>query len=115
LPEYFVTYLNSPRGRAEIDTKSKQSVSQANINSTELRELDFELPSMPRQREIVERAHSVRKRIEDMLSATERSDEIMTELPQSVLNDAFQGELINYSPESGTEIEGEGQTSLGEF
>lgn len=96
LPEYFVNYLNSPRGQAELDKKAKQAVSQANINSTELRELDFELPTLAKQHEIVERLTSMEDRLDEIRSASDRMSAVLNALPKSILDKAFRGELIDY-------------------
>lgn len=107
LPEYFVNYLNSPYGQAELDKKAKQSVSQANINSTQLREMDFELPPLSKQREIVERLESAEDRIDEIREASERMSEILDELPKSVLDKAFRGELVDYEADERQEAKEE--------
>lgn len=116
LPEYFVRYLNSPYGRAEIDKKSKQAVSQANINSTELRNMRIPLPSLEEQKRIVEQVEGSEDRIEIIESSLTHRNSIVEELRKSLLATAFKGEL---SREDDYEIEvvanSGGQSSLQQF
>lgn len=115
LPEYFVNYLNSPRGRSEIDKKSKQAVSQANINSTELREMDFELPSLSQQQEIIENLNVVKKNIEEIRTASQRKEEVLEKLPKALLKKAFRGDLVEYHSTGTKQPKVGGQSSLETF
>jgi len=96
LPEYFINYLNSSRGRAEIDKLSKQAVSQANINSTELREMRFELPSLKEQQRIINRLQSMREQVQEISGALERGEKLLADLPKSIFDMAFRGQLVDF-------------------
>jgi type I restriction enzyme S subunit len=124
LPEYFVTYMNSHLGEIERQGKLKQAVSQANINATELREMEMEVPPLERQQEIVESLNYMRSKIDGIKSDVERKAKLVEDLPKSVLTQAFKGNLTNFNSDSvsrnsatnnGSDSEEEGQQSLGEF
>lgn len=129
LPEYFVTYMNSPLGEVERKGKLKQAVSQANINATELREMEMAVPSLEKQEEIVKSLKYMRSKVDGIKAEVKRKGELIEDIPNSVLAEAFKGNLVdsevgNVSNESASrdqvviESEGsdvEGQQSLEEF
>ena len=53
LPEYLASVINSPIGRQQINSLSRQIIGQANINSKELRSLQIPLPPLPVQQEFL--------------------------------------------------------------
>lgn len=131
LPEYFVTYMNSHLGEIERQGKLKQAVSQANINATELREMEMAVPSLEKQEEIVESLDYMRSKVDEIETEVNRKRELIENIPNSVLAEAFKGNLVDFEEksksnhavsteqESGelnrTDYEVEGQHSLGEF
>ncbi|WP_197092905.1 restriction endonuclease subunit S [Haloferax gibbonsii] len=119
LPEFFVNYMNSPRGRIEIDKKAKQAVSQANINSQELREMEIPLPNIGQQKRILDEIRSIEEKAEEIAMASERTTEILSELPSSILKQAFTGELTetitSEPPESVAQDGGFEQSSIENF
>ncbi len=62
-PDFVAYALNCPIGRQQIDALSRQIIGQANVNSEELRSLQFPMPSASVQRQIVERIAARRAEI----------------------------------------------------
>jgi len=98
LPEYFVTYMNSHLGEVERQGKLKQAVSQANINATELREMEMAIPSIEAQNEIVGSLEYMRSKIDGIMSKVNKKGSLVENLPKSVLREAFKGDLIDFDP-----------------
>jgi type I restriction enzyme S subunit len=131
LPEYFVTYMNSHLGEVERQGKLKQAVSQANINATELREMEMAVPSLERQKEIVKSLNYMRSKVDDIKSEVDKKGKLIEDMPNSILAEAFKGNLVDFgamsesdelgSTEQGIDekqessFDGEGQQSLGEY
>ncbi|MFB6144867.1 MAG: restriction endonuclease subunit S, partial [Candidatus Nanohaloarchaea archaeon] len=131
LPEYFVTYMNSPLGEIERQGKLKQAVSQANINATELREMEMAVPSLERQKEIVKSLNYMRSKVDEIKAEVDKKRNLIEDMPNSVLTEAFKGNLVDFGAASESDglsstkrekgegdkpsFEGEGQQSLGEF
>ena len=65
IPEYFVTYLNSPLGRKYIQQHAKSSSGLNTINSTVLKQIPVPLPSLETQKSFVEVTQSFEQSIED--------------------------------------------------
>ena len=93
LPEYFVNYLNSPLGRAEMDKKSKQAVSQANINTSELNNMRLLLPSLEDQKEILRKFRQAQESLISIEKESKEVERVIENLPKSILKDTFRGEL----------------------
>lgn len=85
---YYINYLfNSPIIRQQIDLVSRQILGQANINSRELGELMFPIPSLEKQNEIVNELNKLKLEINELkLSA----DKFKTQALQ-----VFEKELFN--------------------
>ncbi|NLV13234.1 restriction endonuclease subunit S [Haloarcula argentinensis] len=131
LPEYFVTYMNSHLGEVERQGKLKQAVSQANINATELREMEMAVPSLERQKEIVKSLNYMRSKVDEIKAEVDKKSKLIEDMPNSVLAEAFKGDLVDFgatsesdglssteqgiSKEQESSFDGEGQQSLGEF
>jgi type I restriction enzyme S subunit len=131
LPEYFVTYMNSHLGEVERQGKLKQAVSQANINATELREMEMAIPSLERQKEIVKSLNYMRSKVDDIKTEVDKKSKLIEDMPNSILAEAFKGNLVDFgatsesdeldSTEQGirekqeSSLDAEGQQSLGEY
>ena len=126
LPEYFVTYMNSHLGEVERQGKLKQAVSQANINATELREMEMSIPSLEAQKEIVASLEYMRSKIDGIMSEVNRKSELVEDLPKVILAEAFNGGLVDFNPGSasdpnsdsdsiGSDVDKEGQQRLEKF
>lgn len=73
LSDYVSSYINSPFGRQQVNSLSRK-IMQNNINSQELKSLKIPLPSLPVQREMVQKisyarqeAASLKKRAKELL------------------------------------------------
>ncbi|KXB07311.1 hypothetical protein AKJ52_00445 [candidate division MSBL1 archaeon SCGC-AAA382C18] len=88
--------MNSHLGEAQRQSKLKQAVSQANINATELREMKMEVPSIEKQKEIVERLKYMRSKVDKIRKEFNQKSNLIENLPKSVLAEAFKGNLIDF-------------------
>jgi type I restriction enzyme S subunit len=64
-PDFVSAFLNTSKGRVQIDRVSRQIIGMSNINAEELRDLQIPLPPLPVQQEMVtemERARESRRR-----------------------------------------------------
>ncbi len=84
-PEFVAWFINSPLGRQQVDSVSRQ-IMQNNINSEELRGLEIPLPPVPEQREIMARVQTGRAEITREREAAARlTREITTEIEARIL------------------------------
>jgi type I restriction enzyme S subunit len=93
LPRYLAYFLNSTNGRAEIDSRRRTSAGQFNINSENLRSIEFPVPSVPEQALLLEQLE-LRESLARQLVAEIR--EVTSEgetMRESILRKAFAGEL----------------------
>ncbi len=74
-PDFVAYALNCPIGRQQIDALSRQIIGQANVNSEELRSLQFPLPPLTVQRQIVERVAAGRAEIAKLKAAAKAAME----------------------------------------
>ena len=98
LSDYVGTYINSQHGRAYIAQVRSQQVGQANVNGTKLAAMPLPLPPLAEQRRIVaevERRLSVVQQAEATVDASLARAE---RLRQSILKQAFSGELVPQDP-----------------
>ncbi|MBH0031961.1 restriction endonuclease subunit S [Pseudoalteromonas sp. SWYJZ98] len=90
--------LNSPKARAYCREVKTDGVSQSNINAQKLKALEFNLPPMTEQTEIVrlvEQYFALADTLEkNLANAKQRVDN----LTQSILAKAFRGELVPQDP-----------------
>ncbi len=70
-PEFVSWFLNSPLGRQQVDAVSRQ-IMQNNINSEELRGLEFPLPPLAVQKQIMKRVATGREEIASEREAVDR-------------------------------------------
>lgn len=97
-PAFLNLVLSSYDIRLQIEVESRSTSGVNNINSEEVRELSFQLPALPEQREIV-------RRVEDLFALADRLEARVgkargqvDKLTQSILAKAFQGELVPQDP-----------------
>jgi restriction endonuclease S subunit len=79
--------------------------------------MEIKLPSLAKQREILNQLDEVGQNIEQIRIASKRSDEVLKSLSTSVLKQAFTGNLVDLKSNEGPIIQdgGEEQKSLDEF
>lgn len=93
LPHYTAFFLNSSRGRAEIDQRRRTSAGQYNINSENLRSIELPVPPLDVQREVVatlQDRQSVILQLQAELAAAQAEE---SQLRDAILRKAFAGEL----------------------
>jgi len=93
LPHYLAFFLNSTQGRTELNKRRRTSAGQFNINSENLRSIEFPVPPLDIQRQVIEALQERQSQIvqlqQEMLTA--QHDE--SGLRESILRKAFSGEL----------------------
>jgi type I restriction enzyme S subunit len=93
LPRYLAYFLNSTKGREEINQRRRTSAGQFNINSENLRSISFPVPPVWEQAILIglleERDQLASKMRTEMDAAREEG----THLRESILRRAFAGEL----------------------
>ena len=98
LPEFACAYINSEHGRRYISQVRSQQVGQANVNGTKLAAMPIPMLPLGEQRCIVaevERRLSVIQQTEAAVKANLTQAE---RLRQSILKQAFSGELVRQHP-----------------
>ena len=93
LSEYLCAYTNSPYGKKLVAEK-KRGVAQAHLNVNGYSKLQIPVPSLKRQKEVVDRIDkklSIIAQIEQTINETLQKAE---SLRQSILKQAFEGKLV---------------------
>lgn len=93
LSEYLCAYTNSPYGKKLVAEK-KRGVAQAHLNVNGYSKLQIPVPSLKRQKEVVDRIDkklSIIAQIEQTINETLQKAE---SLRQSILKKAFEGKLV---------------------
>lgn len=86
-------YLNSYTAREYGKSIMSRSVNQANINGTKLKGYPLYLPSLSRQKQIVENLSFLRTETQRLEAIYRQKIAALNELKQSILQKAFTGEL----------------------
>ena len=95
---YVAHFLNSPRARKHGKSVKTDGVNQSNINGTKLQEYPFPFCSLAEQAEIV-RILDARLEAAETLDAEIDASLVRAEsLRQSILNKAFEGQLVPQDP-----------------
>jgi type I restriction enzyme S subunit len=90
--EYIYRYLNSGSGKAQIAPRLKGAATQT-ITKDNVRSLQIPMPSLDRQREVVETLRKLEKEVEPLESLYKDKLAGIEELKQSILQKAFSGDL----------------------
>lgn len=91
--EFLNHFLNSPIARDYGKSVMSQSVNQANISGSKLKEYPIAIPSIDKQREIAARLRLLKACTSDLEVIYQRKLEELQNLKQSILERAFAGEL----------------------
>ena len=91
--EFLNYFLNSSIARDYGKTVMSQSVNQANINGSKLKDYPISVPSLSEQMEIVEKLHAVQKCSDELCAIYRLKAAALSELKRSLLSKAFAGEL----------------------
>lgn len=94
LPEFLHIVLNSPEVRAKMERQARSTSGVHNINSTEVRAIEFELPTVATQSEIVEQVGEQVANADLLEAACIAELSRSAALRQSILKDAFSGRLV---------------------
>ncbi|MEN1925021.1 restriction endonuclease subunit S [Luteimonas qiangzhengi] len=98
LPEFLHIVLNSPEVREKIERQARSTSGVHNINSTEVRAIEFELPTVATQSEIVEQLGEQVANADLLEAACIAELSRSAALRQSILKDAFSGRLVPQDP-----------------
>ncbi len=94
LPEFLNLVLGSYDVRLQVELEARSTSGVNNINSDELRALEFMLPPIEEQREIVRRFHALFKRADRIEAELNTAQAKVEKLMPSLLARAFRGELV---------------------
>ena len=92
-PDYLNYFLNSQLARNYGKTVMGQSVNQANISASKLKNYSLALPPLEAQRTIVATLHAIKAKTTVAASLSQQKLTALAELKQSILHKAFTGEL----------------------
>jgi type I restriction enzyme S subunit len=98
LPEYVRLCFQSDEIRGKIEKGLKSTSGVNNINSTELQALEFPMPDVDEQREIIDRVETAFEKIDRLTEEACRALEMADRLDQRLLAKAFAGELVPQDP-----------------
>jgi type I restriction enzyme S subunit len=94
IPDFLNMVLGSNDVRVQIEVPARSTSGVHNINSKEVRALQFFLPPLPEQREIVCRVESMFKLADAVEKRVEAAKVMAEKLTQAILAKAFRGELV---------------------
>jgi type I restriction enzyme S subunit len=88
-PQHFTTFMNLPSMKRRLAEMARGAVGQANINSKELKSIEFPVPPVKLQCEFAARVREIRAMEAEQATSRSRLENLF----QSMLHRAFQGEL----------------------
>ncbi|CAC9615522.1 Type I restriction-modification system, specificity subunit S [uncultured Gammaproteobacteria bacterium] len=91
--DYLNYYLNSQMARNYGNTVIISSVNQANINGTKLKKYPIPLPTLKKQKEIVQKLEQLQSQVKKLEIIYQQKIIDLSELKKSILQKAFNGEL----------------------
>jgi type I restriction enzyme S subunit len=95
----FLTYRLACRSTYEILKDGVHGATRPRINLTQLRVLQFDVPDLSEQREIVRRIEAAFAWIDRIASEATSARKLIDHLDQAVLAKAFRGELVPQDPD----------------
>lgn len=98
LPEFLNLVLGSHEVRIQIEVPARSTSGVNNINSEEVRALQFFLPLLPEQQEIVRRVEALFALADQIETRFVKAKARVDQLTQSLLAKAFRGELVPQDP-----------------
>jgi type I restriction enzyme S subunit len=93
-PRLVAWYINSPIGRSYMFKERKQMTGQANVNAKKLRALPIALPSILEQRSVMNRLDFLQNKVDEIRRLQNKTKEEMKGLLPSILNQEFEGRLV---------------------
>ena len=97
-PDFLNLVLSSYDIRLQIEVEARSTSGVNNINSEEVRELSFQLPPLPEQREIVRRMDEMFALADRLEARAGKARGQVDKLTQAILAKAFRGELVPQDP-----------------
>lgn len=94
-PDFLNFYLNSCTTREYGKSVMSRSVNQANINGTKLKNYPIYFPDISTQKKLVKKLYSLASKTQRLEAIYQRKLTALQELKQSILHQAFTGELTN--------------------
>jgi type I restriction enzyme S subunit len=88
-PQHFTTFMNLPFMKRRLAEMARGAVGQANINSQELKSIEFPVPPIKLQREFAARVSEIRAMQTEQATSRRRLDALF----HSLLHRAFSGDL----------------------
>ncbi|MBS7691741.1 restriction endonuclease subunit S [Pseudomonas lalucatii] len=99
LPAYVNFWLKSPRVRQVIEQTARSTSGVNNINSEEIKSLEFTMPPLDEQTEIVRRVEQLFAFADQLENKVQTAQARIDLLTQSLLAKAFRGELVPQDPD----------------
>lgn len=93
LPRYLAYFLNSTKGREEINQRRRTSAGQFNINSENLRSISFPVPPVQEQSRLIAMMEERDQLASQLTGELRTAGREGTPLRESILRKAFAGEL----------------------
>jgi type I restriction enzyme S subunit len=88
-PQHFTTFMNLPSMKRRLAEMARGAVGQANINSKELKSIEFPVPPVKLQREFAARVSEIRAMQAEQAASLCHLDDLF----QSLMHRAYTGEL----------------------
>ncbi len=93
LPRYLAYFLNSTKGREEINQRRRTSAGQFNINSENLRSISFPVPPVQEQARLIAMMEERDQLASQLTGELQAAAPERAQLRESILRKAFAGEL----------------------
>jgi type I restriction enzyme, S subunit len=97
-PMFLHLALQAPDMRRRVEALAKSTSGVNNINSKQIQGLEFRLPPIREQEEIVRRIESAFQKIDRLAAEASRALELTDKLDEAILAKAFRGELVPQDP-----------------
>jgi hypothetical protein len=94
LPDFVALAFEEPVTRAAIERFAKSTSGVHNINSEQIKSLQWPLPSMAEQGEIIRCVRHAFSKMDLLTTETTRAKSILERVDQAILAKAFAGELV---------------------
>lgn len=98
IPEYVEAFFSTPQVRRRIELKAKSSAGQQGISGQDIKDQFVSLPPLEEQREIARLVAETQVRVSQTHQLVSEAMADLQVLEQSVLAQAFRGELVKQDP-----------------
>lgn len=111
-PALLVYFTNSVFGRQYINSVISQQVGQANVNATKFASMPIPVPSIEEQNEIVREVDHRLSIVDEVMNEVDSNLKRSSRLRQSILKNAFEGNLVPKDPTEDPPAPYSGETNL---